>query len=308
MPKIERVINEVAKGKFFSAIDFKSAYHQVPLSDNDKPFTAFEACGKLYQFCRLPFGVTNGVAAFQRFIDDFIESNKLKGTIAYLDDVTIFGETKQQHDERLDAFLSAAKEWNLTLNMDKSVFSVKELSLLGHLVSHDCIRPNPEHLKPLIDLKPPENNKSLKRCLGMFSYYSKWIPNFSGKVRPLVKVVSFPLSDEPLQAFEQLKADLLNSCLGCIFENEPFTIECDASEFAIAAILSQRSRPVAFAHRTLNKHEARYLPVEKEAAAIIEAIRKWGYLLHGNSFKLITDQKSAAIYFSEEAQKQNKEQ
>ena len=297
LPKIETIVNEVSKGKFYSTIDLKSAYHQVELMEDDRPFTAFEACGSLYQFCRLPFGVTNGVAAFQRYIDSFIKKHKLEGTIAYLDNLTIFGNDQKEHDARLESFHKAAKESGMTLNPDKCVYSVTELSLLGHLVTHGNIRPDPEHMQPLIEMMPPSNNKQLKRCLGMFAYYSKWISRFSDKIQPLIHNPEFPLREAALASFKRLKQDLLKSCLTCINENETFEIECDASDSAVAAILSQRGRPVAFTSKTLSTRETRYPAVEKEAMAIIHGIRKWGYLLHGRKFRLITDQKALSFIF-----------
>ncbi|XP_077969874.1 uncharacterized protein LOC144424416 [Styela clava] len=163
---------------------------------------------------RVPFGVTNEVAVFQRYMDSFIERENLEGTLAYLDNVTILGDDQPQHDKRLKAFMNAAER--------------------------------------------------------------------QGKA---------------LSSFNQLKADLLKACLWCIYEDEPFIIECDTSKFAIAAILSQKGRPVAFNSRTLGKSELRHPAVEKEAAAIVEAVRKWGYLLHGKRFKLITDQNALAYIF-----------
>ncbi|XP_077968990.1 uncharacterized protein LOC120332989 [Styela clava] len=273
LPRINNIINEVSKGKIYSTIDLRSAYHQIPISDVDRPsYTGFEAAGSLYQFCRVPFGVTNGVAVFQRYMDSFIERENLEGTLAYLDNVTIFGDDQPQHDKRLKAFMNAAERQGLTLNKNKSVFSVTELKFLGHLVSHGKIRPDPDHLQPLINLKPPRNGSNLKRCLGLFAYYSKWISKFSEKLKPLSTTTSFPLKGKALSSFNQLKADLLKACLGCIYEDEPFVIECDASKFAIAAILSQKGRPVAFNSRTLGKSELRHPAVEKEAAAIVEAV------------------------------------
>ncbi|XP_077969875.1 uncharacterized protein LOC144424417 [Styela clava] len=294
LPRINNIINEVAKGEIYSTIDLRSAYHQIPISDVDRPYTGFEAAGSLYQFCRVPFGVTNGVALFQRYMDSFIERENLEGTLAYLDNVTILGDDQPQHDKRLKAFMNAAERQGLTLNKNKSVFSVTELKFLGHLVSHGKTRPYPDHLHPLINLKPPRNGSNLKRCLELFAYYSKWISKFSKKLKPLSTNTSFPLKGKALSSFNQLKADLLKACLWCIYEDEPFVIECDASKFAIAAILSQKERPVAFNSRTLGKSELRHPAVEKEAAAIVEAVRKWGYLLHGKRFKLITDQKALA--------------
>ena len=102
-----------------------------------------------------------------------------------------------------------------------------------------------------------------------------------------------------MTAFERLRKELLSACLKYIDENEPFNVECDASDFAIAAVLSQGERPVAFMSRTLSKSECNYPTVEKEAASIIEAVRKWGHYLYSRPFTLITDQRSLAFMFDQ---------
>ena len=100
--------------------------------------TAFQVDGKLYQFTRLPFGVTNAVPAFQRNMDSFVDKHALERTRPYLEDVIIGGRDKEEHDRNLDAFLSAAKSVQLTVNEDKSVFGVTKISFLGHIIEKGC--------------------------------------------------------------------------------------------------------------------------------------------------------------------------
>ena len=278
-------------------MDLKSAYYQIPLSEKDKPFTAFEANGKLYQYCRLSFGVKNGVPAFRKIMDDVIESHNLTGTFAYLGNITVVGKNQQEHDKNLQAFLDTAKALNLKRNFNdsKSIFSVNQISHLGYTISNGNIKPDAERFKPLIELPAPRNKKEKQRIVGMLAYYSKWIPCFSKKIQPLVQATEFPLPCDAISAFETLKNDLLKARLDSIDESASFTVECDASDYAIVAILSQNGRPVAFMSRTLSGSETRYPTVEKEATSLIEAFRKWAYYLHGKTFTLITDQKSVVF-------------
>ena len=95
--------------------------------------------------------------------------------------------------------------------------------------------PDPERFRPLIELPIPKSSKELKRCLGMFAYYARWIHNFSGKIKPLTAgKMHFPLQSDAVTAFESLRKELLSACLKRIDENETFTVECNASDFAIA--------------------------------------------------------------------------
>ena len=301
LPNIDEQVSEIAKGSVFSTLDLKSAYYQLPLCAEDRPYTAFEACGKLYQYTRLPFGVTNGVSYFQRVIDRIIEKYHLNGVYAYVDNITVSGKDKDDHDFKLQALLDAAEIENLTFNNDKCLFQKKQIDLLGYRVSHLKMQPDPERLRPLRDLPLPECKTELKRAIGMFSYYARWISEFSSKIKPLVesnKTNSFPLTSEAVETFKALKSELLKASLTCVDDGLPFTVECDASNHTLAATLNQGGRPVAFHSRTFTPCERRYSTVEKEAVAIIDAIRKWSHYLYPKRFRLVTDQRAVSFLFN----------
>ena len=300
LPNIESFVGKVAQYNVFSAIDLKSAYHQLPIREEDRPYTAFEADGKLFQYTRVPFGVTNGVACFQRTLDQLIESEKLQDTFAYLDDITICGRNQVEHDHNLKKFMEVAKKYNLTLNMDKCKFSLTQIPVLGYIVEKMSMRPDPDRLKSLLEFPVPHDSASLKRALGMFSYYAKWIPKFSEKIHFFTDTLSFPLNSNAVAAFDQMKTEIANSCISAVDESIPFTVETDASDFAIAATLSQSGRPVAFYSRTLSKCEQRLPAIEKEALAIFDSLQKWRHYLIGRRFRLVTDQKSVSYMFNQE--------
>ena len=298
MPNISDMVNKISQYKYYSTLDLKSAYHQVPIQEQDKIYTAFETDGKLYQFKRLPFGVTNGVSTFQRTIDKVIENKQLSDTFAFLDNVTICGLTKEEHDSNLKAFYEAARKNNITFNESKSILFATSITLLGYTISHNKISPDRSRLQPLLDMPPPKNLKSQKRVIGMFSYYSKFLQRFSDKIRPLAKNTKFPLSPDALEAFSALKHELTDVALNSIDANQPFVVETDASYFCLAATLNQQQRPVAFFSRTLKRSEYKHHPVEKEAAAIVESLREWRPFLLGKHFTVITDQKAISYMYN----------
>ena len=297
IPNIENIVAKVAKNSFYSTIDLKSAYHQVPILESEKLYTAFEADGNLYQFNRIPFGVTNGVPAFQKFINNIIQTEQLKETYAYLDDVTVCGRSKSEHDSNLQSFLHATQKYNLTVNEEKSKYSQTSINLLGYTISKNHIKPDEDRLQPLLKLRSPSNHKDLKRALGMFAHYARWIPHYSDRIRPLIQIKSFPLSPEMNTLIDTLKTDIAKSMVSAIDDNASFLVETDASDFAIAATLSQRGQPVAFFSRSLSDSELHHPAIEKEAAAIVEALRKWRHYLIGKHFRLVTDQRSVAFMF-----------
>ena len=297
MPNIATMVDQVAQYNVFTTLDLKSAYHQVPIKKEDRKYTGFEVGGKLYQFKRIPFGVTNGVSAFQRTIDKIIQDESLEDTFAYIDNVTICGRTQEEPDKNLAAFLEVCEKYNITLNNSKSIISATSITLLGYTIRNNQITPDYDRLRPLLEMPPPTNLKSQKRMVGMFSYYSKFIKNFSEKIHLLNRNVIFPIPSNVSESLDNLKNSLKNAMLVNIDPDLPFDVETDAGDFCIAATLNQKGRPVAFFSRTLNQSEMKYHAVEKEATSIIEAVRQWRHFLLGKKFKIITDQKSISYMY-----------
>ena len=228
LPRIDTMVNKLSKYKVFSTFDLKSAYQQIPIKDSDKKYTAFEANSQLYQFSRIPFGVTNGVSAFQRAMDKMVEEENLQGVFPYFDNITIAGHTQEEHDKNVEVFLRIVKQRLLTINDKKTVKSVSSICVLGYWVGNGLIKPDPERQRPLQKLPPPSDVGSLRRIMGMLAYYSKWIQDFSDKIRTLASAGKFPLDNNALDAFNLLNRELEEATLHIIDENLPFEVECDA--------------------------------------------------------------------------------
>ena len=161
--------------------DLKSAYHQVPIQEAYRKYTGFEAIGRLYQFCRIPFGVTNGVAVFHRAMDKVVDEEGLKDTFPYVDNIKIAGRNQQEHDEKGKKFHEAIQLRNLTLNETKSEVSKASINVLGYCVGDGVIKPDQERLRPLQDYPPPTNVDSLRRVclLTMRSGYQTSLTRYS---------------------------------------------------------------------------------------------------------------------------------
>jgi len=301
-PSIENLIDKAAENSFFSKIDLKSAYHQIPLRKEDKQFTAFEVDGKLYQFTRMPFGITNAVPSFQRIMDKIIADNKLQKTFAYLDDIIVCGESKSEHDLNLKRFLEVVNKMKLVLNQEKCQFGLSSIPLLGYIIENKSKKPNPEKISALLNYPIPSNPQALRRLLGFFAYNAKWVPDYANKVSVLLQTLAqtaFPLPTEAIQAIAKIKADISKATLSIPKADAgPLLIETDASGNAIGAVLSQANLPIAYFSRTLQASERSHSVIEREAMAIVEACRKWSEYLYLFPTIVKTDQRSVSFLFS----------
>lgn len=183
--------------------------------------------------------------------------------------------------------------------MQKSEFSKTELNLLGYNIYDNVVKPDPERLRPLVDMPIPNVRASLRRTMGVFAHCSKWIPKFSDQIKFLAKSEKFPLTPEAVQAFQSLITAIKKPAINVIDPKIQLTVETDASDHSIAAALTQEGRPVAFFSRTLSIHERNHSAIEKEAAATVESVKKWRQFLMGKTFRLITDQKSVSFIFDQ---------
>ena len=184
--------------------------------------------------------------AFQRTMDKIIDEG-LSQTFAYVD-VTVCGIDQEDHDRQDKLFQEAAEKYNIRLNPKKTVKSTKRNTSLGYIIENGTLKPDPERLKPLLELPPPCNLTEQRRMIGMFACYSQWIQNFSEKVCLLNKNSRFPLPPSVVECFEKLKNDIKDAAVANIDPDIPFVVETDASDYAIAATLNQNGCPVAFFH------------------------------------------------------------
>ena len=265
-------------------------------------FTAFEVNGRLFEFTRLPFGVTNAVAAFQREMTAFVRRHNLKRTHPYLNDVIIGGRSRseEEHQEHLKNFLKADEIEGRTLIKARCIFGCKTVPMLGHIVGAGFKRLDPSRIKTLMDFPIPENSSQLKRFLGFFAYNAKCIADYSNKVAPMLatqKQLAFPLNQASRLAIATLRKEVASVALWLPRANEPLVLQTDASGTSIGATLTQSDKPVGFFSRTLKHSEMAYSVVEREAMAILEGFRCFSDLLRTSRVLVCTDQKALSFIF-----------
>lgn len=301
MPEIEDILETLGKSQYFTILDLKSGFHQIEMHPDHREKTAFSTNYGHFEFTRMPFGLKNAPASFQRAMNNILAELIGKICYVYLDDIVIIGNNLETHLENVSTVLERLAQFNLKIQLDKCEFLKRETEFLGHIISPEGIKANPDKVKKILEWSLPTNEKQIRQFLGLSGYYRRFIKDYSKLSKPLTKYLKKnqiinTKDPEYIEAFLNLKKIIASDQILAYPDfNLPFILTTDASNFAVGAVLSQTQdkieKPIAFASRTLNRAESNYSTIEKEALAIIWAIRKYKPYLFGNQFKLYTDHK-----------------
>lgn len=309
IPNITDVLDKLGRSQYFSTLDLASGFHQIQVHEKDTPKTAFTVENGHYEFIRMPFGLKNAPSTFQRIMDDILRDLLNESCLVYLDDIVIFSTSLQEHIIKLKSVFERLRKHNFKIQLDKCNFLQKETAYLGHVITPDGIKPNPDKIQAILAYKIPSTPKELKGFLGLLGYYRKFIKDFAKITKPLTNSLKkgnkIDINDVKYKkCFETCKQLLVNDPI-LQYPNfeEPFILTTDASNYAIGAILSQgkvigSDLPISYASRTLNQHEINYSTIEKELLAVIWATKYFRPYLYGRKFKIVTDHKPLQWLFA----------
>lgn len=295
IPNIDTILDKVGRAQYFTTIDLAKGFHQILVREEDRKKTAFSTPFGHYEYNRMPFGLKNAPASFQRLINSVLREYINKKCVVYLDDILIFSTSLQEHIQSINQIFDKLQESNLKIQVDKCNFLCKETEYLGHILTSEGIKPNPNKIKSILELKLPNTEKKIKSFLGITGYYRKFIKDYARVAQPITKYlkknVKINLNDPNyIAAFEKLKSLITDHpVLNYPDFNKRFKIVTDASNFAIGAVLMQEGHPVSYASRTLNNHEINYPTIEKELLAIVWATKYYRPYIFGREFDLLTD-------------------
>ncbi|UYV71403.1 hypothetical protein LAZ67_8003004, partial [Cordylochernes scorpioides] len=301
LPRIDDTLDCLRGARFYSSMDLQSGYWQIDVEESDREKTAFITPDGLYEFKVMPFGLCNAPATFERMIDNLLKGLKWTICLCYLDDIIVFSDGFEEHLRRLQLVLNCLKKAGLCLNSKKCKFGAKTITVLGHEVSENGIRPDQEKIRAVRDFATPRSLKEVRSFLGLSSYYRRFIPNYAHVAQPLNDLLkkdsAFNWNQEEQNAFEALKSALISEpALGHFDYSSPTEIHTDASNYGIGAVLVQihkgKERAIAYASRTLNKAEKNYSTTERECLAIIWAINKFRPYVFGQPFTIVTEHHS----------------
>ncbi|KAL5503369.1 hypothetical protein EMCRGX_G010306 [Ephydatia muelleri] len=308
LPRIDETLESLSGSQFFTTLDLASGYWQVEVEEGDKEKTAFSTRDGHYEFNVMPFGLTNAPATFERLMECVLAGLTYSGSLnppeyeqclVYLDDIVIFSMTFPQHLERLATVFQHLRKAGLTLKPEKCHFAQKEIHYLGHIVSCKGVQADPEKIKAITSYPVPSDIKELRQFLGLSNYYRRFIEHYSDITEPLHKLTrksgsSYQWTEQCDSAFRVLKQRLTTPPILAYpnFSN-PFVLATDASGIALGGILSQttdgKEQVIAYWSRQMNNAERRYSTIEREALAVVAAVKEFYPYLYGRPFTLLTD-------------------
>ena len=300
IPKVDELLSTLAGGKLFTKLDLTQAYQQVCLDEESRKMVVINTHKGLFQFNRMPFGISSAPGIFQRVMESLLQG--IPHVVVYLDDILITGKSHEEHLACLKEVLSRLEKSGLHLKKGKCHFFQKEVEYLGFKIDAQGIHPTLAKLEAIREAPSPGNVSELKAYLGLLSYYSKFLPNLSQEVAPLYRLLQkssqWRWTQTEQTAFEKSKKLLSSDSVLIHFDaSKDIVLACDASQSGLGVVLSHKmsdgsERPVAFASRTLSPAEKNYSQVEKEALACVFGVKKFHIFLFGRKFSLVTDHKA----------------
>ena len=307
LPLINSAFELLQEATVFSKLDLRNAYHLVRMREGDEWKTAFNTPLGHFEYLVLPFGLSNAPAVFQALVNDVLRDYLNRFFFVYLDDILIFSRTLEEHHQHVRQVLQRLLENKLYVKAEKCEFHTDSIPFLGYIVERGQMRAAPEKIQAVTSWPRPTSRKQLQRFLGFANFYRRFIRNYSQLAAPLTRLTSpaipFTWNQEAEDAFKLLKGRFSSApILRHVDSSEQFTVEVDASDSGIGAILSQHSgtpprlHPCAFISRKLSPAEQNYDVGNRELLAMKWALEEWRHFLEGaeHPFVVWTDHKNLA--------------
>ncbi|XP_033363072.1 uncharacterized protein LOC117241209 [Bombus vosnesenskii] len=268
LPNITEILDQLGSAKYFSTFDLASGFHQIRMSQEDAHKTAFSTPYGHFQFKRMPFGLKDAPATFQRLMNSILSGLQGIELFVYLDDIVIYSTSLQEHEIKFNKLMERLRKAKLRLQPDKCEFLRHEVNYLGHIISEDGVKPDPKKVEAISKFPRPKRAKNIKQFLGLAGYYRRFIPDFPKVAKPLIQLLKkdtpFKWTENQENAFNNLKTVLVTKpILQYPDFSKPFNLTTDASGYAISGVLSQgpigKDLPIAINKGNLEEIPWRYI-------------------------------------------------
>ncbi|GJY73422.1 reverse transcriptase domain-containing protein [Tanacetum coccineum] len=312
LPFMDQMLERLVGNEYYCFLDGFSSYFQIPINPHDQENTTFTCPYGMFAYRHMPFGLCNVLGMFQRCIMAIFHDMIKKTMEVFLDDFSVFENSFGNCLSCLDKMLKRCEDTNLCLNWENSHFMVKEGIILGHKISKNGIEVDKAKVDVIAKLPYSTTIMGVWSFLGHAGFYQRFIKDFSKISRPMThfleKNIPFIFSDECIQAFETLKKKLTEAPILIAPDCDlPFLLMCDASDFAIGAVLGQRHeryfRPIHYASKTMSEVESHYTTTEKEMLAMVYAFEKFRSYLILNKSIVYTDHSALKYLFAKKDSK-----
>ena len=306
LPRIDDLLDKIQGAKYFSSMDLLQGFYQLPLRESDRPKTAFKTAFGHYQFRVVSMGLSNAPSVFQRMMNHLFRKHLNKTVLIYLDDILIFSKTPEEHLQHIQEVLQIIEANGLSVKTSKCHFFQQELKFLGHIISKDGIRPDPEKVQAVKDWPKPKTQTDVRAFLGMLTYFKRFIKGFAKIAAPLMELTKDEHKRELkwdekscTPAFEKLKELLITAPLLTVPDfDKPFTLITDASLVGLGGVLLQEGRPCAFESKKFSSAECNYTTTEREMLATVHCLKKWAVYLRHNPLNVIETDHIPNVYFN----------
>ena len=252
-PVIEDVLPELSKARVFTKVDARNGYWHVVLDEESAKLTTFDTPFGCYYWKRLPFGLSVSSEIFQKRIHQALDG--LSGLLDVHDDMVIYGvgDTDEQadadHNRNLEKFLQRCREKGIKLNKQKLKLKCTEFPYLGHFVTKEGLKPDPDKIKAVQEMPKPDSVKAVRQFCGFVNYLAKFMPKLSEVMVPIRNLTGkeneWKWTHEHDTAFKRITEMATTSQLLRYYNPEDeLTIQCDASEKGLGAAVLQKGQPV----------------------------------------------------------------
>ena len=311
LPRMDEYLDSLGDATVFSTQDCNSGYWQIPIAEEDQDKTTFTCHAGTYRFTRMPFGLCNAPASFQRTVDIILMRYKWRTCLVYIDDIIIFSKSIDEHLKHVNEILDTLRKAGLSLKLKKCRFFTTTVDYLGHVIRPGLLEVATKNQEAIRKMNPPCTQTQVRSFLGMCNVYRRFVEGFAKIAAPLTKLTTKeypaklpPLTEKQVEAFHELKAKLLQPpILRLPKQGLPFSVDTDASADQIGCALFQthedgKGYPIGYWSRILHNAERRYCTTERECLAVVWAVTILRPYLEHTFFTLYTDHQPLAWIYA----------